>query len=176
MTINLLALTIGSSAIIIFSWFYSLRSKRYHGITRFFSFEAIFILFLLNYSMWFKNPFSVAQVFSWIALCASAYAGLAGFITLGKHGKSEGDFENTTVLVKKGIYRFIRHPLYCSLFLLGTGIMLKDPQPIQIILGIINLISVWFTAKIEEKEMLSRFGEEYSEYMRETKMFIPIII
>ncbi len=29
------------------------------------------------------------------------------------------------------------------------------------------------TAKAEEKENLARFGEEYSRYLKGTKMFIP---
>jgi protein-S-isoprenylcysteine O-methyltransferase Ste14 len=65
--------------------------------------------------------------------------------------------------------------LYLSVFLLGTGIMLKDPGPIQLILGIINLVAVFITAKIEENEMISKFGDDYKLYMKESKMFIPFI-
>ncbi|MBI5008326.1 MAG: isoprenylcysteine carboxylmethyltransferase family protein, partial [Bacteroidia bacterium] len=88
-------------------------------------------------------------------------------------GKPDSNFENTSVLVKSGIYGYIRHPLYLSIFLLGTGIMLKDAGPLQIILGIINTIAIILTALVEEKEMITKFGDEYREYMKETKMFIP---
>ncbi len=54
--------------------------------------------------------------------------------------------------------------------------MMKDPGAPSIILGLINLIAVWLTAFIEEKEMIERFGEQYKEYMKETKMFIPFIL
>jgi len=84
--------------------------------------------------------------------------------------------ENTTILIKSGIYHYIRHPLYCSLLLLGTGIMFKDPGNFQIVAGAVNIIALFFTAKIEEKEMLVRFGDQYVEYMKETKMFIPFIV
>ena len=93
-----------------------------------------------------------------------------------ERAKLAGNFENTSVLVKSGIYKYIRHPLYLSVFLLGTGAMLKDPGTIQIILGFINLAALWITAMIEENEMISKFGDEYKLYIKETKMFIPFVL
>lgn len=172
---NLSVSITGTFIIMVFSCLYSVRAKRYHGITRFFSFESIFILILLNYRLWFRDPFSLNHVISWIFLLASLFPGIAGWLTLKKRGKPEGGFENTTVLVKSGIYKYIRHPLYCSLLLLGTGIMFKDPGPLQIILGVINAIAIYLTGKIEEKEMTVKFGYSYKEYMNVTKMFIPFL-
>lgn len=162
--------------IIAFSWFFSIKEKRYHGIARFFAFESIFILLLWNLPIWFRDALSWHQIISWILLLGSIYPGLAGYLLLKRKGSSEVSFENTTVLVKSGIYRYIRHPLYCSLLLLGTGIMFKDPGLFQIIFGIVNAIAVFLTARIEEKEMISRFGNNYIEYMGETRMFIPWIL
>jgi protein-S-isoprenylcysteine O-methyltransferase Ste14 len=106
----------------------------------------------------------------------SAYIGLTGYITLKMKGRSTKNFENTSVLVKSGIYKLIRHPLYFSLFLLGTGTMMKEPSRIALILGTINLIAIYITAITEEKEMVSKFGKPYEDYIKETKMFIPYII
>ncbi len=166
----------GTAMIIAFSWIFSLKEKRYHGIARFFSFESIFILLILNIRHWFRDPFSHHQIISWILLFGSLYPAIAGYLLLKSRGKSEDSFENTTVLVKSGIYKYIRHPLYCSLLLLGTGVMFKDPRACQLILGAINLIAIYLTARIEEKEMASRFGESYLQYMKETRMFIPYIL
>jgi len=166
----------GTIIIVAFSWFFSIRDKRYHGIARFFAFESIFILFLLNWRLWFKDPLSWYQILSWIFLTGSIYPGITGYLLLKRHGKSEKSFENTTKLVKAGIYRFIRHPLYCSLLLLGTGIMFKQPVLPQVVIGIINITAIYITARIEEKEMTERFGENYILYMKETKMFIPFLI
>lgn len=173
---NLTAVITGTLIIILFSWFYSIRHKRYHGIPRFFSFESIYLLVLLNFRGWFHDPFSLHQVFSWIILILSAYFGLAGYILLNNNGKAEHNFENTTVLVKSGVYSLIRHPLYLSLFLLGTGVMMKDPSIPSLLLGTVNFIAIWCTGLTEEKEMVEKFGEPYREYMRETKMFIPYLL
>jgi protein-S-isoprenylcysteine O-methyltransferase Ste14 len=79
------------------------------------------------------------------------------------------------VVVKTGVYKYIRHPLYGSLILVGTGIMFKDPGKIQILLGIINIVALYLTSRIEEREMISKFGIEYTEYIKESKMFIPFV-
>ena len=173
---NYYVLAAGTVILVVISWFVSIKEKRYHGIARFFSFESILVLFLMNWRMWFHDPLSWNQLIAWTLLILSIYPVVAGFILLKRKGKSEESLENTTVLIKSGIYRYIRHPLYCSLLLLGTGIMFKDPDILQLISGAINIIALFFTAKIEEKEMIERFGDQYADYMKETKMFIPYLM
>lgn len=173
---NLPTVITGTIFIILFSWFLSIKYKRYHGIARFFAFESVFILVLLNYKVWFIDPFSLLQIVSWILLILSIYVVITGYLLLKRDGKPDSNFENTSVLVKSGIYGYIRHPLYLSIFLLGTGIVLKNPGLLQLLLGIINLIAIYITARIEENEMISKFGNEYRVYMKETKMFIPFIL
>ena len=173
---NYYILSTGTILIIIFSWFLSIKFKRYHGIARFFAFESVFILVMLNFNVWFVNPFSPFQLVSWLLLILSIYVVVTGYLLLKRKGKPDTNFENTSKLVKSGIYGYIRHPLYLSIFLLGTGVMLKDPEPVQLILGVINLIAIYITARIEENEMIAKFGEEYRTYMKETKMFFPFVI
>lgn len=170
---NSYVIAAGTVIILLISWFLSVKHGRYHGIARFFAFESVFLLFLLNYRVWFNDPFSPVHLLSWFLLIFSIYPVTAGFLLLKGVGKPDSNFENTSVLVKSGIYGYIRHPLYLSIFLLGTGIMLKDTGPLQIILGIINTIAIVLTALVEEKEMITKFGDAYREYMKETKMFIP---
>ena len=173
---NYYILSTGTILIIIFSWFLSIKFKRYHGIARFFAFESVFILVMLNFNVWFVNPFSPFQLVSWLLLILSIYVVITGYLLLKRKGKPDTNFENTSKLVKSGIYGYIRHPLYLSIFLLGTGVMLKDPKLAQLILGLINLIAIYITARIEENEMIAKFGDEYRTYMKETKMFFPFVI
>ena len=172
---NYYILLSGTIFIVLFSWFLSIKYKRYHGIARFFAFESVFILVLLNIKVWFINPFSFLQITSWILLFLSAYVVITGYLLLKKKGVPDSNFENTSVLVRSGIYGYIRHPLYLSVFLLGTGVMLKDTGTLQLSLGLINLIAIWITAGIEEKEMIAKFGDDYRAYIKETRMFIPFV-
>jgi protein-S-isoprenylcysteine O-methyltransferase Ste14 len=166
----------GTVFIVLFSWFLSIRYKRYHGIARFFAFESVFVLVLINLKFWFVRPYSFLQILSWILLILSAWVVVEGYLTLTRKGKPDNNFENTSVLVKSGLYRYIRHPLYLSVFLLGTGVMLKQTGTFQLILGAVNLAAIYLTARIEEKEMIARFGDEYRAYMKESKMFIPFLL
>jgi len=173
---NVIALIIGTILIIVISWFLSIKHKRYHGIPRFFAFESIFIMILLNYKVWFLDPFSIRQVISWMLLILSLYPVSVGFYLLKREGNPDSNFENTSKLVKSGIYGYIRHPLYLSVFIFGMGVLFKDPESIQIMLGIVIFISIIITSGVEEKEMIAKFGDEYKDYMKETKMFIPFIV
>jgi protein-S-isoprenylcysteine O-methyltransferase Ste14 len=113
---------------------------------------------------------------SWLFLVSSAILPIFGFYQLKKTGKPEGQFEDTTTLVTTGLYKHIRHPLYLSLLCVGFGAFFKHIDYIQIILLVINIIALILTAKVEEKEMIKKFGNEYVEYMKTTRMFIPLIL
>jgi protein-S-isoprenylcysteine O-methyltransferase Ste14 len=169
-------LAIGTMLLMFASWRVSLRAGRYHGVYRFVSFESILVLVLLNWHSWFNDPFSIGQLTSWLLLTASVVPVVLGFQALQLHGKAQLQFENTQALVTSGIYRYIRHPMYLSLMLLGTGVCLKDPTDMVVCLGVVNCIALVATALREEKEMVRRFGEEYVAYRTRSKMFIPGLI
>ena len=166
----------GTILIIIFSWVVSLKEKRFHGIPRFFVFEGLLLLGLVQAKAWFVNPLATRQIISWILFIASIYYAAFGIYTYMKIAKPGANFENTTKLVSTGLYKFIRHPMYASLLFLGWGMMLKDINPLTVnITGLLS-ISVYLTCKVEEKEMITRFGEEYRDYMKRTRMWIPGVI
>jgi protein-S-isoprenylcysteine O-methyltransferase Ste14 len=80
------------------------------------------------------------------------------------------------VLVKRGFYRYIRHPTYAGTFLVTLGWPLIYGAPITAILtAIIGAIFARRWMKSEEAAMRSRFGEEYEAYVRETDAMIPAI-
>lgn len=164
-----------ASAVILIYSFPSLRNPRSHGFWRFFAFESILALILANVEHWFKNPFSILQIFSWLLLTGALFLVIHGFYLLRIVGEPRGDFENTTTLVRIGAYKYIRHPLYASLLYLGWGAFLKDISSFSDMLVILATFFLIATAKSEERENLAKFGAEYEEYMNETKMFLPFI-
>jgi len=173
--IKLVIFIIGTISLVYFSWWASLKEKRFHGIFRFFGFVSILALVLLNADYWFKNPFSAIQSASWLFLAGSIFFAGYGFFQFFKMGKPQGQMENTTVLISQGLYKYIRHPLYLSLILAALGAFFKNPSLPGAALTIVNIISMIGTAKVEEKEMLAKFGDSYAAYMKTTKMFIPFL-
>ena len=133
-------------------------------------------LIFTNARVWFDDPFSIPQIFSWLFLLGSIILAGHGFLFIKTRGNPAGDFEDTTTLITTGAYQYIRHPLYTSLLLFGLGAFLKDPSLVNGNLVGTTLLGVTLTAKIEEEHNLDRFGDDYQEYMDRTKRFIPFII
>ncbi len=174
---------LGSAAVIFISR-NSLRSPMSHGFHRFIAWECILALFVLNMNFWFYEPLAWNQLIAWALLILSLIPLAYGIHFLRTQGKPvekrEGDpsllaFEKTTQLVTDGIYKFIRHPLYCSLLLLTWGIFFKHPDLTALILTVTATAFLVFTAKADEAECIRFFGSPYQEYMQRTKMFIPYL-
>lgn len=153
----------------------SLRDLRSHGFYRFFAFESILALILLNVEHWFSDPFSPRQIASWLMLLASLFLVGHGVYLLREIGKPSGPIENTTALVRIGAYRYIRHPLYGSLLWLAWGAFLKNLSLPGIALALIATTALIASARAEEAESLRKFGDEYGAYMKTTRMFIPFV-
>lgn len=166
----------GTVFLMVFSWVVSIREKRFHGYPRFFAFESVFLLVLLNAHPWFRDPLSPRQILSWLFLLASIMVAAAGVLALKKYGQPRGpNFENTTRLVDQGIYRRIRHPMYASIMFFGIGAFLKGITPVTLVILTVNLAACVLTAVMEEREMKATFGPAYVSYMETTKRFIPFV-
>ena len=172
--IRLIIFVVISVGFIVWSWPF-FRNPRSHGFFRFFAFESILILFLLNIAQWFHDPLSTFQIISWALLIFSLFLVMHGFHMLRSIGKPKDRVDDTTVLVMQGAYRYIRHPLYSSLLLLGWGVFFKEPSFLGGILVLAASAFITATAKVEEGENINKFGNTYIEYMKKTKMFIPFL-
>ncbi len=162
----------------------SLRVPGSHGFSRFFAWEIILVMFFLNLEVWFSDPGSWHQWISWPLLFLCIVPLISGVRSLARQGKplaqrdSEPQllaFEKTTTLVTTGIYRYIRHPLYSSLFLLTWGIFFKQPTWYGALLALAAVGFLIATAKADEAECIRFFGPEYEAYMQRTRRFLPFL-
>ena len=182
MVVSLILFTIGSAIIVTISR-KSLKDPRCHGFYRFFAFEFLLILVLLNVPCWFDDPFSWNQTVSWPLLLCSLMLIIHSTDLMLILGLPEGTvphspnlaFENTTRLLIVGAFRFIRHPMYMSVILLTWGVALKAPSIQSLCLALVVSVFLFATAKVEERENIERFGEEYRQYMKKSRMFIPFV-
>ena len=172
--IKLAILVVVSVGIFVVSWQF-LRNPRSHGFYRFFAFESILILILLNLDNWISDPFSVHQIVSWLLLLASIVLAAHGFYLLHVIGRPKNGIENTTTLVMVGAYKYIRHPLYGSLLFLAWGVFFKDVSLLGGILASVATAFLIVIAKMEEAENIQKFGAEYAAYIKSTRMFIPFL-
>ena len=185
--INIIKIILFVLGTAVFAWFSysSLRQPRSHGYYRFFAWEFILALVTLNLEAWFRDPFSILQIISWMLLIISIFLVIHGVQLLKAVGKPDDqsvrentpvmDFEKTTALVTLGAYRYIRHPLYSSLLFLNWGVFFKDPSWTGFFLAGAATLALVLTARTEEVENKQFFGKEYELYIQKTKMFIPFL-
>ena len=161
----------------------SLRKPGSHGFYRFFAWESMLGIFVLNMHAWYLDVHSTHQIIAKALFAASLFLVLMGAGLLQQSGKLDPgrndepmfEFEKTTRLVTTGIYRYIRHPIYGSLLFLCWGFFFKLPSLLGGALALVACSFLLVAARTEESENIRYFGDAYRDYMKRTKMFIPFI-
>jgi protein-S-isoprenylcysteine O-methyltransferase Ste14 len=160
----------------------SLRGFRSHGTYRLLTWMAASALILLNLDYWFDEPFCIRQLTSWFLLLISLIIVIFGSISLqtGRPGRKRQDpsligIERTTQLVTTGAYRYIRHPMYSSVLFGACGVLLKRISFSSALLAGVAILLAVVTARVEEAENITYFGNAYKNYMKRTKRFIPFL-
>jgi protein-S-isoprenylcysteine O-methyltransferase Ste14 len=82
-----------------------------------------------------------------------------------------GRVDRPTAFVVRGPYLWVRHPLYaCVVLLLWTS---PDVTADVLLLSVLWTIWIWVGATLEERDLISEFGEAYRSYRRQVPMLIP---
>jgi protein-S-isoprenylcysteine O-methyltransferase Ste14 len=94
-------------------------------------------------------------------------------------GRNWSDIETpqiaaSQVVVSRGLYRSIRHPVYLGdlMLLLGLELALNS----WLVFGAIALIPIVSRRAIREEKLLAERLPGYDAYMRRTKRFIPFVV
>jgi len=93
---------------------------------------------------------------------------------LGTNWSVTLQLRNNHRLITRGVYRYIRHPMYSALLVYAAGQALVVPNWLA---GPSYLISLAILCvrrvALEEAMMLDTFGDEYTAYTTTTSRFIP---
>lgn len=91
---------------------------------------------------------------------------------LGVQQLLQPDGSQTQQLVVRGLYRWVRHPLYTAglVFIWLTPVMSLNLLALNIGLSVYLVVG----AIVEERKLLAEFGQAYAEYRRRTPMLIPL--
>jgi protein-S-isoprenylcysteine O-methyltransferase Ste14 len=81
-------------------------------------------------------------------------------------------FLTATGIVKKGMYKYSRHPMYSGIVLFFIGLILAFPSFYIFIYSIIAILLIIYQAYEEEKHLARRFPQ-YKKYKGKTGMFLP---
>ncbi len=125
----------------------------------------------------FDRPF--IPIIAWLgvaATIAALWVFRRSHVDLGRNWSISLEVREQHALVKTGIYRHIRHPMYSSFFLLGIAQMLLLANWFAGLAGIVGAgILFAFRVRREEQMMLESFGDDYRAYMAESKRVVPWI-
>jgi protein-S-isoprenylcysteine O-methyltransferase Ste14 len=77
-------------------------------------------------------------------------------------------------LIREGIYKYVRHPLYFGLIIGGFGVSIWRINLLALGLSIVLAFYLNAKANLEELWLLQKFSE-YESYRSKTKKLIPFL-
>ncbi len=132
---------------------------------------AIFQVGTFSYKPGYQNLRSaglvVYLIFSWIQVWA--------FKTMGENYSQEVLIYKHHKLVRKGPFKFIRHPQYLSQILLDAGAGVATLSFLVLPLAIIEIPLLVMRASLEEKLLEKHFKEEFLKYKSKSGRMLPFI-
>jgi len=78
-------------------------------------------------------------------------------------------------LIRHGIYKHIRHPGYLGELLLYFSVPLLLHSLYGFLVMVFLIPFILYRIRVEEQMLIEKFGDEYRDYMRKSKRFIPYV-
>lgn len=78
-------------------------------------------------------------------------------------------------LIKNGVFRWVRHPIYTGIFAVTFGYAIYSGSIWKGIISVGLLVLFQFKARYEEQLLLDKF-DQYSKYMAKTGRFLPKLL
>lgn len=131
-------------------------------------FTTLLLIVIISESSILSNPTSI------ILFIIVAFVGLIPVIQKNFKVNVFPETTKNMKLITNGIYKFIRHPMYLSVLLVGLSFVISDFKPTIFIVWMILFINLHLKMDIEEVNLIRAFPE-YKEYRKSTKRLIPFI-
>ena len=80
--------------------------------------------------------------------------------------------KKTSSLVQTGLYKFMRHPIYGGIILIGLGFGFYSFSGWKLLITFTLIVFFYFKSRYEEKLLIHKFPE-YAEYKKSTGRFFP---
>ncbi|PWI46287.1 hypothetical protein CEE45_17625 [Candidatus Heimdallarchaeota archaeon B3_Heim] len=131
-------------------------------------------LFIAKYiPLWNSLP---VALMGYLLLIIGGIFTIVGRWQIGKFGSGILVIEKEHQLMKEGIYKFVRHPIYAGGILGSFGSILIFRCLFFGSFGFLyNFFVLYVRLKQEEVILVEEFGEDYLNYMKTTKRLIPFL-
>jgi len=74
----------------------------------------------------------------------------------------------------KGLYRYSRHPMYISMFIMSVGVGIACASWLYLLLSILSMILTIIFVDHEEHLLLDKYGDDYRKYVSKTPKWIGV--
>ncbi len=82
------------------------------------------------------------------------------------------DQEHQTSLVKRGIFKFSRNPIFLGMMVTLLGLFLVIPNALTLLSLAIGVALIQIQVGLEEEFLANRHGEEYEQYKRQVRRWV----
>jgi protein-S-isoprenylcysteine O-methyltransferase Ste14 len=82
-------------------------------------------------------------------------------------------FPEDGIMVDKEVYAYLRHPLSAGIICIAIGFGFVRNSMLAILTALIYLIPIMVEMKLEDDELIERFGDPHRCYMKETRAIFP---
>lgn len=94
-------------------------------------------------------------------------------IALGANWSGTVTIKSGHNLIRRGPYRWIRHPIYTGLLASFVGTILLQGEVRSLLGFVFVFLALYRKAKREESFLAQEFGREFAEHAKHTGMFLP---
>lgn len=140
----------------------------------------IFILIWLRWlPLWIVGPkvFADPRPLGWIVVAVGAAIGLPSVWEFAWRGLgTPAPFDPPRKLVVSGLYRYVRNPMYVGMAIAIIGFAIVFPHGTFFFLGELAVVFVLASILVmvyEEPTLRGMFGDDYVEYCRHVRRWIP---
>lgn len=106
-----------------------------------------------------------------VVVGALLFAYAVAYLRSGFFGETEPKLDH---LVTEGPYRLCRHPLYLSFIVLALGLDLVFDSVLGLAFTVfISIPSAVYRARVEDRLLRERFGEEWEDYAERVGFLLP---
>ncbi len=129
-----------------------------------------------------RHPLLSASQHSWVAIASGFLLIAVELYILARVERELGsrrlvghaELTGTGEIFSGGLYAYVRHPRYAAMFGAVLGAALIAGSKV-----LWEILPIWFVfalivIRLEERELVSRFGPSYEEYRKRVPAFLPI--
>ncbi len=132
-----------------------------------------FILLAIFFVPFIQHTFQTNVVIKYLGAFVSFFGFLMILLAILQLNKNLTPFptpKENGELIRTGLYKYIRHPIYTGIFLASLGIAFYTSSYWQLAIALILLILFYFKSKYEESLLIEKY-KDYKAYITKSRRF-----